>query len=61
MTKTSLFRMTLIVTIVMMLLGGANLTITTSAFGIALLAIGILGFFASPFIAQLGKNEDETR
>lgn len=58
MTKTILFRITLIVTVVMMMLGGAFLTGSTSTLGILLITWGVIGFLCSPLIAQLGKDDE---
>jgi hypothetical protein len=58
MTKLTLFRITLIVTVVMMMLGGALMTAKTVGLGIILVVLGIVGFICSPFISQLGKDDD---
>jgi hypothetical protein len=59
MTKLTLFRVTLIVTVVMMMVGGALMTAKTVGLGVILVILGIAGFVCSPFISQLGKDDND--
>lgn len=59
MSKKLIFRFTLIVSIVMMMFGGAYLQQDCKSSGAIILSTGVALFFASPFISMVGRNDED--